>query len=96
MPKPAQHLTPDELVAELGELMFGRSWRRRMADSLALSHAQVARWAMGAPVTPQMRSVLAMWARDEIARETARALRRIELLSVMAALQPTKPPASKE
>lgn len=77
-------------MAELGELMFGRSWRRRMADSLALSHAQVARWAMGAPVTPQMRSVLAMWARDELPLETARAIRRVELLSVMAALQ-TRP-----
>ena len=81
------HLSPERLLIEIGEAMYGDTWRRPLARALNLSSALIARLGSGSNVSTATRRVLADWARAEIGRETARFTRRIELLTA-ASVQP--------
>ena len=74
-------MTSEQLLVAIGEALYGATWRRPLARALGLSSALVARLGSGAHVSASTRRVLATWARDEIARETARYTRRVELLT---------------
>ena len=88
MQQPTDQMTSTELLAALGQAMFGPEWRRPLARALGYSGSQIARLGVGAPVTPATRRALAAWARAEIGREAARAARRLELLAAAAAYSP--------
>ena len=79
-------LSPEQLLVAIGEALYGHTWRRPLARALGLSSALVARLGAGAPVSASTQRVLAQWARDEIARETVRYTRRVELLTAASVL----------
>ena len=90
MQQPTHLMTSTQLLAELGQALYGEDWRRPMARALGYSSSQLARLGGGASVTPAVRARLAKWAAQEIDREAARAARRLALLSAAASYSPKK------